>query len=205
MDYTKLDLKHKYQKYKIKYIQTKKNASFGIEVGDELQYNSQKGGVSYFINNTHKHNFQSLCLREHHTIDLFGRIDEYIKNTDQSWNYIIAPELYKELMVSNNKFFLLDVRKPQDYKKGHIKGAKNIFWKDLFSSNNIDKLPCPKHNPDITLVIICYVGHTASQTLVLLRLLGFKVVVLKYGMGISPVEKIPRKGWLDYNLPIEIS
>jgi len=184
MDHTKYSLRHKYNKYKMKYLYAKEH--FGY----------QKGG------NNHQHDFESLCLIENHKIDLFERIDNYIKNTDTTWNYIIAPDLYKEITNGNKKLFLLDVRKPKDYASGHIEGATNIFWKDLFSSNNIDRLPCPKHNPSITIVVICYVGHTASQTLVLLRLLGFKAIVLKYGMGVSPVADIPRKGWKDYGLPL---
>jgi rhodanese-related sulfurtransferase len=151
-----------------------------------------------------KHTFQPLCSKDRHVIDLFQRIDDYMEETTNSWNYIIAPDLIKELKKGNENLFLLDVRKPDDFSEiGHISGSVNVFWKDLFKKDNIDQLPCPKHNPNITIVIICYVGHTASQTLVLLRLLGYRAVVLKYGMGISPVKTIPRKGWMDYNYPLE--
>ena len=90
----------------------------------------------------------------------------------------------------------MDIRKPEDYKKGHIKGTKNIFWKDLL--NRLDELPTDK-----TIVIICYVGHTASQMLISLRLLGYRAIALKFGMGISPIEGIPVAGWVDYGFPIQ--
>lgn len=122
-------------------------------------------------------------------------LKEYIKNVDKNWNYITPPDLKKAIEKDSKKYFLLDIRKDEDFKKGHIKGAKNIFWKDLL--NNLEKLPNDK-----TIVLICYVGHTASQMLTALNLLGYKSIVLKFGMGISPVEGIPVAGWIDYGFPI---
>jgi hypothetical protein len=37
----------------------------------------------------------------------------------------------------------------------------------------------------------------------LLKLLGYDVVSIKFGYGLSPVKGIPVAGWLDYGLPIE--
>jgi len=91
----------------------------------------------------------------------------------------------------------LDIRHPDAFKKGHIKGAKNIFWIDLLKSKNLKKLPKNK-----TIVLICYVGHTASQMLVALRLLGYKVLALKFGMGISPVKGVPVAGWINYGFEV---
>ena len=91
----------------------------------------------------------------------------------------------------------MDIRKPQDFKKGHIKGSKNIFWLDLLKKENLKKLPKNKK-----IVLICYVGHTSSQALVLLRLLGYDVVSLKFGMGISPSQGVPVAGWTDFGFDI---
>ena len=122
-------------------------------------------------------------------------IRKYIANVDKNWNYITAPELMK---IGTDKFFLLDIRRKRDYNKGHIKGAKNIYWKDIMKGNNLIKLPRDK-----TILLVCYVGHTASQVLVILRLLGFDVKVLKFGLGISPVVGVPVAGWTNYGFPIE--
>ena len=127
---------------------------------------------------------------------LLDSLKEYIKDVDKNWNYITSPDLKKSLDKDPKKYFLLDIRKPEDYKKGHIKGTKNIFWKDLL--NRLDELPTDK-----TIVIICYVGHTASQMLISLRLLGYRAIALKFGMGISPIEGIPVAGWVDYGFPIQ--
>jgi rhodanese-related sulfurtransferase len=128
--------------------------------------------------------------------NILTSLKSYLKEVNNNWNYITPPDLKKELDKDSSKYFLLDIRKPEDFKKGHIKGTKNIFWKDLL--DNLDDIPKNKK-----IVLICYVGHTSSQMLVSLRLLGYDAVSLKFGMGISPVEGIPVAGWLDYGYPIK--
>lgn len=139
-----------------------------------------------------------------HNPDLLERINQFIADTNTNWNYITSPELYQKLKTNEgDKLFLLDIRKSEDYQNsGHIPGAINIFWQDLYQPQNLRRLPCPLHEPNRTIVLICYVGHTSSQSLVLLRLLGFNVIALKFGMGISPIKEVPIRGWLGYNYPV---
>ena len=129
-------------------------------------------------------------LKEH----IHEALLEYIDSTEKDWNYITPEELHGK----EDKYFLLDIRDEDSYKEGHIKGTKNIFWMDLLKQENLDKLP-----KDRDIVIICYVGHTASQILVALRLLGYNAKALKFGMGKSPVEGVPVAGWLDYGYEVE--
>lgn len=133
---------------------------------------------------------------ENNNEDIINSLKDYIKDVDKNWNYITSVDLKKDLDKDPNKYFLLDIRKSEDFKKGHIKGAKNIFWKELL--NNLDKIPNDKK-----IVLICYVGHTASQMLVFLQMLGYDVIALKFGMGVSPVEGIPVAGWFDYGFPVK--
>ena len=88
------------------------------------------------------------------------------------------------------------MRSETEYKKMHIKGARNIFWMNVLDEQNLSKLP--KNKP---IFLICYVGHTSSQVLTLLKMLGYNVVSIKYGYGLSPVQGVPVAGWLDYGLP----
>jgi len=118
---------------------------------------------------------------------------KFIDSTDDTWNYITPEELNKD----TSKYYLLDIRKKEDYDKGHIEGSENIFWMDLLKEKELEKLPTNEK-----IVLICYVGHTASQMLVVLRLLGYDVIALKFGMGISPVKNIPISGWNDFGFPI---
>jgi hypothetical protein len=36
----------------------------------------------------------------------------------------------------------------------------------------------------------------------LLKLLGYNVVSIKFGYGLSPVMGVPIAGWLDYRFPV---
>jgi len=119
---------------------------------------------------------------------------DYMKSVDKGWNYVTT----EELKGKENKYFILDIRDKDAFKEGHIKGASNIFWQDLLKEENLKKLP-----KDKTILLVCYVGHTASQMLVALKLLGYKVKSLKFGMGKSPVEGVPVAGWLDYGYEVE--
>lgn len=121
--------------------------------------------------------------------------EEYLEKTKNDWNYILPTQLRR---MNLDNVYLLDVRKPEDYKAGHIPGSTNIFWLDLMKPENISKLPKDKE-----IIIICYVGHTASQVLVLLRLLGYKARVLKFGMGVSPQPEVPVAGWTSYGFQTE--
>jgi len=51
--------------------------------------------------------------------------------------------------------------------------------------------------------LICYVGHTSSQAMVLLKILGYDVTSIKYGYGVSPIVGVPISGWINYNYPVE--
>ena len=124
---------------------------------------------------------------------VYDSLVKFIKDTQDDWNYVTPEELEK----NTKKYFLVDIRKPEDFKEGHIKGAINIFWMDLLEEKNLDKLP-----KDKKILLICYVGHTASQMLVALKLLGYNAGALKFGMGKSPVEGVPVAGWLDYGFDI---
>lgn len=120
--------------------------------------------------------------------------DYFLEQTKDDWNYVLPSKL-KDMDKSN--LFLLDVRRKSDYDDGHIEGTTNIYWLDLMKPENLDRLP-----KDKTIVVICYLGHTASQVLVMLKLLGFKAVALKFGMGISPIEGVPVAGWTTLGYPV---
>lgn len=128
---------------------------------------------------------------------MLEQLRTYIQDTKDDWNYITPLQFYEDYYLKKKKYFLFDLRKKEEYNKFHIRGAKNIFWLDLLKDENLAKLP-----KDKTIFLICYVGHTSSQAMVLLKLLGYNVVSIKFGYGISPVFKVPVAGWTQYNLPL---
>lgn len=128
---------------------------------------------------------------------------KFLHSTKDDWNYITPIDFYNKYYLKNkNKgndkdYYLIDLRSREEYIKGHIKGSKNIYWLNILDKKNLDKIP--KNKP---IFLICYVGHTSSQILTLLKMLGYNVISIKYGYGISPIKNIPIAGWLDYGLPI---
>jgi rhodanese-related sulfurtransferase len=133
-----------------------------------------------------------------HDCKLLEHFREYLKNTKNDWNYITPHDFYHQYYLNNKMkdIYLIDLRTQEEYSKMHIKGAHNIFWLDLLNENNLKKLP-----KDKIIFLICYVGHTSSQAMVLLKLLGYKVVSIKFGYGISPVFEVPIAGWIAMRYP----
>ena len=129
--------------------------------------------------------------------DLLQACTNFIENIPESLNYITPFELSKILNDSPQSIFVLDVRNLESYEAAHIKGAHNIQIDDLFSVNNLKKLP-----KDTPIVICCGIGHVASQILTLLQLLGYDAISLKYGMGVSTVTGEVQKGWVELGLPV---
>lgn len=128
---------------------------------------------------------------------LLPMIQQFVEDTQKDWNYITPTAFYEDYLKKGRSYYLLDVREPKAFAQGHIKGAKNIFWLDLFDEKNLRKLPKNKK-----IFVICYVGHTASQVMSLLKLLGYDVTAIKFGYGISPVFGVPVAGWSNYNYPM---
>ena len=127
---------------------------------------------------------------------------KYIAKTENDWNYILPSEFYEKYYPklengTNKDFILVDLRREEDFNKFHIKNATNIFWLNLLNESNLKKLPKRKK-----IFLICYVGHTSSQAMVLLKCLGYDVTSIKFGYGVSPSSNVKIAGWLDFNYPI---
>ena len=91
-----------------------------------------------------------------------------------------AADLYENFNDgdSSNDPFVLSVRKVEHYALGHIPGAVNIGIANLFTKENLAKLP----GNDQQIVVVCYTGHTASQVTALLNLNGYNATALMWGM-----------------------
>jgi rhodanese-related sulfurtransferase len=127
---------------------------------------------------------------------LLSKLKNFLQKTEDDWNYVTPIDFYNNF-YNKEETFLVDLRKKEDYDEFHIKGAINIFWLDLLNDENLAKLPKNKK-----IFLICYLGHTSSQAMVLLKLLGYDVVSIKFGYGKSPVFGVPVAGWMNYNFPV---
>lgn len=96
---------------------------------------------------------------------------------------LTADKLYETLNDGDaaNDPYILDIRSAADYAKGHIKGAVNVGFANVFKAENLAKLPKDKQ-----IVVACYTGHTASMASFALDAMGYNSVALKWSeMGWS--------------------
>ena len=112
-------------------------------------------------------------------------VNAYFANM-QADTYKIAEKDFVAKVKAGEDMFILDIRLADVYAKGHIKGAVNAPWGTAIS-DNLDKIP-----KDKAIMVYCYTGQTAGQTVALLNMAGFKAksVNLGWDLGISKVEGI---------------
>ncbi len=77
----------------------------------------------------------------------------------------------------SNDFFVVSVRAPDIYAIGHVEGAINIGWKAVAMPDNMAMLPT-----DQAVMVYCYTGHTGQVAATALKLLGYDVINMKFGM-----------------------
>ena len=102
----------------------------------------------------------------------------YLGNEDLK-AVIKAPDLYELLNNTDTSDdpFVLGIRSASHYAAGHIPGAVNIGFSDVFDEDNLAKLPTDKQ-----IVVVCYTGHTASQITALLNVAGYDAIALMNGI-----------------------
>lgn len=112
-------------------------------------------------------------------------VNNYFANMPQDV-YKIPEKDFIEKVKANENIFILDIRQADVYAKGHIKGAVNLPWGTAIS-DNLEILP-----KDKPIMVYCYTGQTAGQTVALLNMAGFnaKSVNLGWDLGISKVPGV---------------
>jgi len=98
---------------------------------------------------------------------------------------INALELHKKLQ-NGKKPFLLDVRQPEEYRSGHILGAKLIPLGEL--NHRIDEVPAGRE-----IVCVCASGHRSVSAARKLMAAGYAASSMKNGMTAWQFAKLPIK------------
>ena len=78
----------------------------------------------------------------------------------------IEMEDYANDYYKKNNHVLIDVRTPQEFKSGHIPGAKNVPLQSL--SENLKKVP-----KDKTVMVVCRSGHRSGMACRILSNAGY--------------------------------
>jgi rhodanese-related sulfurtransferase len=89
-------------------------------------------------------------------------------------------------MQNGNKPFVLDVRQPEEYRLGHIPGAKLIPLGEL--SRRMNEVPKGRE-----IVCICATGHRSLPAVRQLAAAGYTASSMKNGMIAWKLAKLPIK------------
>lgn len=109
--------------------------------------------------------------------------DKYFANMTDDLYKISEADLKARVDAGDDSMLIISLRSPEDYAKGHIKGAVNIPFKQV--GEYLDKLPVDKE-----LIVYCYTGQTAGQTVAILNMYGYNAKSLNLGFD---------KGWVEKN------
>ncbi|NDY43679.1 rhodanese-like domain-containing protein, partial [Dissulfurirhabdus thermomarina] len=102
--------------------------------------------------------------------------DDYLTSVPEDRYRVTPAELEQALRGGGPGFFLLDVRDPEEFDKGHLKDAVNIPFRRVL--RHLDLLP----GKDAPILLVCHTQRRAIHVLVVLRELGFtRVYTLKGG------------------------
>ncbi|MBL4712623.1 MAG: rhodanese-like domain-containing protein [Gammaproteobacteria bacterium] len=101
---------------------------------------------------------------------------------------LLSPSMAIRLMNNDDDALILDIRTAAEYKKGHIKGAKNVPMNELSASmKNYSK------HKDKPVLIYCNTGNTATRAIKTLKKADFEQVSNLEG-GIA--------AWKEANMPL---
>lgn len=112
-------------------------------------------------------------------------IDALLKFIDNSGDYINnagVPNLVgaEDVFYNSNKYYIVDIRKKQDYVNGHINGAVNVQPHELMKYLE-EKVAASVYEK---LVIVCTNGQSSAYVTGVLRLIGYSnAYSLSYGMS----------------------
>ena len=74
-------------------------------------------------------------------------------------------------LFEEDSYVILDVRTPEEFHAGHLKGASNIDFYDSSFESNLDELDKRKKY-----LVYCRSGNRSRQAMFLMRDLGFEEV-----------------------------
>ncbi len=100
----------------------------------------------------------------------------------------LSPSMATRLMNNHDDVLIIDIRTTADFKKGHIKGAKNMPLSDF--AKGVDGLSGDKDKP---VLVYCNSGNTVTRAIKLLKNAGFEQVNNLDG-GIA--------AWKEANMPL---
>ncbi|MDX2140206.1 MAG: rhodanese-like domain-containing protein [Chloroflexota bacterium] len=91
-----------------------------------------------------------------------------------------------QMINSNRAPFVIDVREPDEFKGGHIQGAKLLPLSEL--PNRLNDVP-----KDQTILVVCRSGARSSSAARFLAGAGYQVINMRGGMTDWEIARLPIK------------
>lgn len=104
----------------------------------------------------------------HANEELADSLNSYLEFVEYSGGTIQPIQIPKEDL---SKFFIIDARDAEQFKKARIPGATNIEWRQVVSKRS----EIPKDKP---VLIYCNTGSLSAQAGFALRVLGYENVLI---------------------------
>ncbi len=120
---------------------------------------------------------------------LTSDVAKYFEELKCGSNNLIAGSDLMKKIENKEDVFVLDIRSEADYNENHVPTAVHCPWSKVGEMIESDKLSKDQH-----IVVACYTGQTAGQTVGILKALGYNACSLKGGMN---------NGWKKDGLPLE--
>ncbi|WP_456443710.1 rhodanese-like domain-containing protein [Caldithrix abyssi] len=105
----------------------------------------------------------------------FEIIQPVVDDAISNWTNPVTPA--QTIHDGLNNYFVVSVRGADDYAKGHVPGAINIPWTTIAKEENLAQIPTDK-----TVAVYCYTGHTGQIAATVLKVLGYDVTNMKWGI-----------------------
>lgn len=117
------------------------------------------------------------------TVEVFNGLTEILAAANEvltaPTQHITAEEVYEKIVLQKDpNYQIIDIRDSVAFSHGYIEGAINIPYNMTANQMKINQLPLDK-----TIVVVCFSGHTASQTAALWSMLGYDAIPMLNGMG----------------------
>ena len=119
----------------------------------------------------------SFALSPEESKTIQAAAEKFLDSTPDN-NFFLQPdEINKKLKSGVKDFLLVDVRSTREFNVGHIPGAISIPYRDIVAPENLAMLPKDKE-----IILYCNSGHESTKVLSILRMLGYNVNGMKWGM-----------------------
>lgn len=106
------------------------------------------------------------------------KVNEILNSLSKGESGIILASELKDKIKDEDDIYLLDIRRKEDYDKGHLKDSTHCEWFNIRDMLEGDLLP--KDKPIVT---VCYSGQSSMQVATILNISGYKALSLLDGMN----------------------